>query len=126
MHWGSTFNHARFRQDLRENEGRQYRIEPLIPTRSLSQNKLYWMYLELIEVETGNNADDLHEYFRRTKLPPKFIKVMGQEIKIPISTTELTKQEFTEYMDKICAEVNIPIPDTEAYLAGQDLAPLKD
>ena len=125
MTWGSTFNHERFRQHLKENEGRLYRIEPEIDTRSLSQNKLYWKFLEIIEMETGNGANDLHEYFRRVLLPPKFIKVMGKEVKIPKSTTELKKNEFADYLDKISSEVGIEIPDTSKYLASIDLAPLK-
>lgn len=122
--FGSPYNKARFNDHLKSHEGKIFRIEQEITTRSMSQNKLYWMYLGLIERETGQNAKDLHEYFRRTLLPPKFIKVMGKEMKIPQSTTELRKTEFSEYMEKICAETNVMIPDTAAYLADIDLAPL--
>ena len=123
--FGSEFNYKRFIQNLKENDGKIYRIEKEVSTRSLSQNKLYWKYLELIEMETGNTANDMHEYFRRTLLPPKFIKVMGKEIKIPKSTTELSKIEFGDYLDKISAETGVAILDTEAYLAEIELAPLK-
>ena len=123
--FGSEFNYKRFLQYLKENDNKHFMIEPLTRTRSLSQNNLYWMYLEIIERETGNNANDLHEYFRRVLLSPKTLKVMGKEIKIARSTTELKKHEFSDYMDKINALVNIPIPDTESYLREIDLAPLK-
>lgn len=123
--FGSEFNYKRFVAYLKENDGKEFRIEPLVRTRSLSQNNLYWMYLDIIERETGNNANDLHEYFRRTLLPPKFIKVMGQEVKIPASTTDLKKHEFSEYMEKISAETGVAIPDTESYLREIDLAPTK-
>ena len=33
------------------------------PTRSDAQNRLYWLYLGLVEEETGNDADYLHEFF---------------------------------------------------------------
>lgn len=125
MDFGTPYNRARFNDYLKENEGKVFRIEKEVNTRTLSQNKLYWKFLEIIEMETGNNANDMHEYFRRTLLAPKFIKVMGKEIKIPKSTTELNKAEFGEYMDKISAETEVAIPDTEAYLAEIDLAPLK-
>jgi hypothetical protein len=65
----------------------------------------------VIEKETGNDAQDLHEYFKRVFLPPRFTKVLGKEIKLPASTTGLTKAEFGDYLDKICAETNVPIPD---------------
>lgn len=123
--FGSEYNYKRFIQHLKENDGKEFRIEQLVRTRSLSQNNLYWMYLEIIERETGNNANDLHEYFRRVLLSPKMLKVMGKEIKVPKSTTELKKNEFSDYMEKICAETGVPIPDTENYLREIDLAPLK-
>lgn len=126
MDFGSEYNEARLHNFLLENNGKLFRIEMEKTTRSISQNNLYWMYLGIIERETGNNAKNLHELYRRTLLPPKFITVMGKEIKIPMSTSELKKQEFSDYMDKIYAETNVPIPDTKKYLDEIDLAPLAD
>lgn len=111
LDFGSDTHRATFHDDLKEHVGKTYRIERVMPTRSLSQNALYWFYLGVIESETGNNADDLHQYFKRTLLKPKIINVMGKEIRVPCSTTELSKLEFGEYMEKICAETNVPIPD---------------
>ncbi len=125
LDFGSDFNEERFRQYCKENLGKVMHIEPVVSTRSLSQNKLYWKYLGIIEMETGNNADDLHEYFRRTLLAPKWLKVMGKDIKVPQSTTNLKKHEFIDYMDKIYALTNVPVPDTESYLREMELAPLK-
>ena len=84
--------------------------------RSLSQNGYYWVYLGVIENETGNNADDLHELFKRKFLTPVEKTVLGEKVRFPASTTELGKTEFSEYMDKICALTNVPLPDPE--LAG--------
>lgn len=109
---GSEHNKARFNDYLRGNEGKKLRItEEEKPKRSLSQNRYYWLYLELVEKETGNGANELHEYFRRTLLPPKFLTVLGKEIKVPKSTTELTKHEFGEYLDKISSMTEVPLPD---------------
>ena len=130
MHWETVYNHERFLQNLRENEGKAYRIEPLVSTRSMSQNSLYWLYLEVIQRETGNQATELHEYFKRELLPPKFIKVIikGKEIerKIPASTTELSKNDFIDYMDKISSLCGVAIPNTENFLAWRDSSPLAD
>lgn len=122
LDFGSEHNLARFHQYCLEHKGKILRIEPDINTRTLSQNKLYWLFLEKIEFETGSNSNDLHEFFKRTLLPPKFIKVLGREIKIPKSTTELKSNEFSDYMDKISAETGVEIPDSQKYLAEQDLA----
>lgn len=105
-----------FRQHLKEHEGKTYEIRLRETKRSLSQNRYYWMYLELIvsEGKGKDTAEDLHEFLRRKLLPPKFITVRGEEIKIPRSTTELSKTEFGEYLEKICALVEVPLPDPVA------------
>lgn len=116
LDFGSEYNNIRLREFLRKNEGKKFAVEMIKTKRSLSQNNYYWLYLGVIEQETGNSSSDLHEYFKRTLLPPKFITVLGKEIKIPSSTTELSKVEFGEYLDKISAMTGVPIPDPE--LAG--------
>ena len=105
---------AVFKDFLKVNEGRTLLIELEKKGRSLSQNGFYWVYLGVIARETGDNADDLHEFFKRKLLPPKFIKVRGEEVKIPASTTELNKADFGNYLEQICAMTQIPLPDIEA------------
>ena len=78
--------------------------------RTLNQNSFMWLYLDHIEKETGNLATDLHELFKRKFLPPVVKKILGVEFKIPASTTDLTKQEMSDYLDKISAFTQIPIP----------------
>lgn len=109
----SDYQIASFHEYCKDNPKKTFKLSPVESLRTLSQNKLYWLYLGVIERETGNNASDLHEYFKRKLLPPKFIHVFGKEVKIPSSSTDLKKHEFGEYMDKICAETNIPIPVLE-------------
>lgn len=91
-------------------------IDKKTNVRSRSQNNYYWMYLGVIEDETGNEANDLHELFKRKFLPPQFKTILGHDLKLPASTTTLSKHDFSEYMEKICAETGVPIPDPE--LAG--------
>lgn len=80
-------------------------------TRTLNQNNYYWLYLNILEDETGDNANDLHEFFKRKFLRPRMVKILGQEMKLPATTTNLTKLEFGEYLDKIEQLTNIPLPD---------------
>ncbi len=112
--FGSETNKALFKEALKNSEGKTFRIVREERKRSLSQNNFYWLYLDMIEMETGNSAVDLHEYFKRKILPPKIIKVLGEEIEVPRSTTGLTKLEFGEYLEKICALTEIPLPDPKA------------
>jgi hypothetical protein len=83
--------------------------------RSLSQNAYLWgVVYKTISDYNGDTIEDLHEHFVRHLLPPKFIKVMGKEIKIPASTTELNKIQFGDYIERIRAEVapmGIVIPE---------------
>jgi hypothetical protein len=100
-----------FNDFLKENEGKIIQVSKYVPIRTNQQNRYYWLYLGMIETETGNNTDDLHEYFKRKYLKPKFITVFGNEIKIPNTTSELNKSDFVEYLDKICAESGVALPD---------------
>ncbi|HCR36338.1 TPA: hypothetical protein DIU22_04865 [Candidatus Woesebacteria bacterium] len=83
--------------------------------RSLQQNAYYWAYLNLIEDETGNLAEDIHEIAKRKFLPPRFISVKGQEYKLPATTSNLDKKDFGDYMDKISAWCEIAIPNPEEW-----------
>lgn len=85
-------------------------IEKFAKNRSIRQNNLYWAYLRLIESETGQESNDLHEYFKRKLLPPRFVEIFGEEIKLPATTTKLNSKEFGEYLEKISIITGIPIP----------------
>ena len=115
--FGSEFNRARFYTHLSDNEGKEFVIKQREEKRTLSQNNLYWVFLQKIEFETGNVASDLHEWYKRSLLPPKFIHIRGKngvrEVKIPRSTTDLNKIEFGDFMDKISAESEVAIPSPE-------------
>lgn len=88
-------------------------IKPYRKDRTANQNSYYWLYLRVIEDETGNASGDLHEFFKRKFLPPRFITVMKETIKIPASTTKLSVEDMSNYMDKIQAETGIPMPVPE-------------
>lgn len=106
--------HVRFIHWATNHEGAHIVITEKKKGRSLSQNAYYWTYLEVIARETGDNGDDLHEFFKRKLLPPVFKTIRGEEMKLPASTRDLNKNDFTEYLDKICALTNVPLPDREA------------
>lgn len=82
-------------------------------TRTIRQNAYYWCYLNIIERETGNDSNELHEYFKRKFLQPKLINVLGHEIKIPGSTTKLSKLDFSDYIAKIEIECGVSSPNPE-------------
>ena len=84
------------------------------PKRSGQQNNFLWgVVYPTISEETGNDIDDLHEYAKRKFLPPRFIEINGEEIKVPGSTKDLNKHEFTEYIDKLQAWSGVALPNPE-------------
>lgn len=96
-----------------------FRLEPVISTRTMAQNRFYWLYIEVICRETGNDPDDLHEFLKQKLLIPEIVKIKGRngeyEVKKYKSTTKMNKIEFGEYLEKINALTQVPIPDTEAW-----------
>jgi hypothetical protein len=91
-------------------------IQKLKKIRSLRQNNYYWLYLTIISQETGDNPNDLHEFFKRKILPPRFLKVLGKEIKLPATTTQLSKLDFSKYIEQIEILTGIPAPDTKDFI----------
>jgi len=109
---------------FREDEKITVTIATQKKFRSLSHNAYYWVYLKVISDETGDDANSLHEFFRRKFLAPKFIKAQGETIKIPQSTTELSTSDFNDYLMRINAVTSIPMPDPEAagYIPNKGMA----
>lgn len=89
-------------------------------SRSNSQNRLLWMWLNIISKETGNDPDDLHEIFKMKFLGTETKQIMGSEIERPKSTTKLSTLEFTNYLDKIetlATSIGIVLPHPEIIYA---------
>jgi len=84
------------------------------PKRSLSINRYYWgVVLPMIENETGHTKEELHSLFKSMFLVVEIRKVLGKDVRIVRSTTDLTTGEFMQYLDRIAAEVNIELPNPE-------------
>ena len=93
-------------------------IKKLRKIRTIDQNKMYWSILGCISEETGNEAEDLHTYFKRTYLGHKVRSVLGEKILIVLSTTNLDTKEFSDYISCIIRwaggeGIAIPMPGDE-------------
>jgi hypothetical protein len=64
----------------------------------------------VIADETGDNQQDLHEYLKWKLLPPRFAHILGQTVRMPATTTELTGAEMMDYMMRIEQVCGVPIP----------------
>lgn len=100
-------------------DGKQFivSIDKKKEVRSLPQNRLYFMWLNCISHETGNEVKDLHKYFTEYYLPRETIRIFDKVTERPISTTKLSTAEFTIYLDKIetfaSSELGIVLPHPE-------------
>lgn len=81
-------------------------IRPYVRRRTLSQNNLMWKWCDeiagYVEAHTGQDKDDIHEWLKRKFLSPHWVEIGGEAFP-RYTTTKLTTQEMTDYMDKIHA-----------------------
>lgn len=112
--FGSEHNLTRFREWCKANPGKWVRIEEQVPVRTRSQHNYYWVYLEVVSRETGHTAEELHAWAKKTFLPRRYATVMGKEVEIEPTTKTLSKLAFGEYLDRICAETGVSLPDPQA------------
>ncbi len=86
-------------------------IKEIQHSRSLQQNRLYWIWLTIIADETGHEPKEMHEYFRA-----EFLTCLDKKFPYVRSTTDLSVGEFTAYLNKIeffaTTELNIILPDS--------------
>jgi hypothetical protein len=91
-------------------------IERYKKKRSLSQNALYWKWVGIISDETGNDRDEVHEFFKVKFLTPTIIE-MGDTAIACRTTTKLSTQDMSDFMEKVMAfstgnlGILLPIPE---------------
>jgi hypothetical protein len=85
-------------------------IEEAKNNRTLAQNRLLWRRVyqpcaEQISEATGAlvTKEMMHKFLKDRFSPREIVKVMGQTICSPKSTTKFTKAEMSDYMEKCFA-----------------------
>ena len=104
---------------LKEGEVVSIYISSKRPKRSDQQNRYYWgVYLPYIAQETGEtDLERLHNLFKGKFLTKGIYKVLGEAVRVTKSTTDLSKNDFSEYIMSIEADTGIQAPLTEEWLA---------
>lgn len=88
--------------------------------RSLEQNRLYWKILHIAQDESGIDAEALHDAARKKFLPPVFTEIAGEVHESRQSTTKLTVPEFSDYIERVTAWLQVdlgltlPLEDRDA------------
>src|ERR1051325_1242932 len=100
-------------------------IEPIRSNRSLNQLAYLWgQVYPRIAYHTGHTPTELHEIYKRLLLPPQILKWRGREIKIPGSSTKLSKGEMAGFITRVIAEaaqMGITVPPADPTKSAQRL-----
>jgi hypothetical protein len=87
--------------------GKEVKIDQYRKIRSISQNKLMWLYMAAIEKETGNDRNYMKQYYQEKYLPTEIQVIKGlrgieiKKIEVVKGTSELDTLQFTEFLNKI-------------------------
>jgi hypothetical protein len=92
-------------------------VELVRGIRTLNQNAYLWgVVYKLIADDTGHSENEIHLFCKKKFMKRKFLKVLGEEIEEERTTTRMSKNEFSEYVEAIrahFAEFGIIIPDPQ-------------
>jgi hypothetical protein len=98
------------------NEGWWFDLSKRKKVRTVSQNRLERLWLACIEAETGNDSNELHDYFKQKWIEPREVIIFGEK-KLIYSTRNLNTIQFKNFLDKMQVFANselgiiLPIPE---------------
>jgi phage pi2 protein 07 len=91
--------------------------------RSVQQNRLWWLYMDILHKELGYSKEEMHNVAKFKFLKrEKVIEKTGEIVEYLESTTRLSRTQFAETIDKLimwAAEMNIVLPQPNEQLKLQ-------
>lgn len=91
--------------------------------RSGQQNAYMWSCVyRYISETTGYTENEVHEWARKTFLPPKIYSLGGKEVEVSKSTTELSVGEMADYITSLIQfaqdnlDCHIPSPEESGFI----------
>jgi hypothetical protein len=97
-------------------------IRPFKSKRSIEQNRLMWMWIDLIRVHVGDSTgnffsgEEVHAWLKEKFLPVRIVDISGTAVKCAATTTKLNTKEMADYLttiERFCASemgLFLPIP----------------
>lgn len=88
--------------------------------RSNDQNRLMWLWLTCIADETGNNKQDLHDYYCK-KFLSRSMSINGKSELVNYGTSGLNTETMTYFLNRVQADaaselgIRLPSPEDEAW-----------
>lgn len=101
-------------------------IKRYVKNRSKAQNRLYWSWLQIMADHIGHkDKEETHDLFRMHFLGTVDREVEGVKLREIVSTTTLTTDQFTTYLEKILRYANqenirLPMDDEFNYAMGTE------
>jgi len=90
--------------DVKHFEGKRIEIKicKLKSTRSLQQNRLWWVYMTFLSKDLGYSKDEIHEICKFKFLQrEKVIESTGEIMPYLESTTKLSKTDFASMVNEL-------------------------
>lgn len=92
------------------------RIDPIPETKSVNQNRYIWLVFTIIANDTGNESQDIYEYYLDRFPIYKTIYKGQAEISVRLSMSKFNKDQMTKFIDKVVIDARqegYVIPDPE-------------
>lgn len=106
-----------FIMSCRPNKRLLVEVKEYQKRRSDEQNRYLWLLYGIIEKETGNDKETIHEFMLGSWSGWEIYDCMGEKRKRPVRrSSKLNKMEFSEFVAHIqmkSAEFGIYLPDPE-------------
>ena len=102
-----TWRREQIARVLTMYEGGEVQVVLRRPKRTTQANRYYWKVvmgeLQRAAIAAGHavSTEELHEWFKRKYLPNRTANVLGAEITLPPTTTDLDQTAFSEYIEAI-------------------------
>jgi len=100
----------RFLKRIKDGSKITIEIKRYRENRSLAQNRLYWLWLNIIGDELGYTPEEVHDSYKAMFLTDK-----TKKIPLVRSTTALDTKQFTVYVEMVkrhAGDLGIILPDS--------------
>lgn len=101
--------------------GKFVKIEYITESKTLSQNAYLWLVLTHAGFESGNDKDDLYQYYIKKFSMTKEIEFNGVIDVVPITLSKFSKEQASRFIDSVCIDLrtegfDVPNPEDKRVL----------
>ena len=98
-------------------EGKRFDVSVKVhrEKRTVDQNRLLFLWIGCVSLETGYFKDEVHEIFKKKFLGIEVFEIWGERVERLRSTANLDTKQFSDYLDRIqqfaSTEMGIILPN---------------